>query len=119
MSRARRAMMMAATAGLVVLSGGAAHAPERFISVSISGPSIVRPNATCTFSARPSPVTGTYTYTWSQSAGTGYQHDDNLYDASNSFGYYVTVTITDAFGATATATKNVSVSTGAAPCALY
>lgn len=85
------------------------------LSVSISGPSTVRPNTFCTFVAVVSGGTGSYTYTWAHTAGTGVGAGNELTVKSLS-AYTITVDVIDSNGDTGTATRSISVSSSAPHC---
>jgi hypothetical protein len=85
-------------------------------SVSITGPSSVRPNTTCEWLAEASG--GTPPYSWDWSGGTTIYEDEGYYLARYSSSFTVTVQITDAAGQTATDSHSVNVSSNAPACIL-
>lgn len=86
------------------------------LSVTMGGPTSVKPNVQCYWWANTSG--GTPSYGWSWSGGlSGSAFASEYYATSPSSGSFtVSVTVTDANGATATATKLVTVSTLARTC---
>jgi pimeloyl-ACP methyl ester carboxylesterase len=85
------------------------------LSVSITGPSNVKPGATCEWFATVSDGTPPYSYSWTPG---GYTGDD--YDYTNSVGdggsFTMAVTVTDANGAHGSASELVHVKTSAMAC---
>lgn len=104
----------------LVVGGGSARAseakPAPVFSVSISGPTTILPNHSCTWyaiaSGGSSPL---YTYTWV--GGSVISQDGNAYEASASRSFYLDLTVTDSNGnVVGTAQKYVTVSSTSAPC---
>jgi hypothetical protein len=91
--------------------------PPPTLTVSISGPSSIRPNTTCEWLGTESGGTPGYTYDWSGGT-TIYEDGSNYYLARSSEAFYVSVTVTDATGHTASASKYVTVSSKASACIL-
>jgi hypothetical protein len=87
-------------------------------SVTIFGPSSIRPNTTCEWAANVSVVTPGYTADWS--GGTTIYEDAYSYMArkSTSGSFYVSITVTDDDGRTGSASRLVSVSSSAPACLL-
>lgn len=93
---------------------GSAHAA--FISVSLNGPSTVRPSVQCYWWADASGGTPPYSYSFSGGL-SGFSIGYEYFTTSPSSGSFtVSVTATDALGATATTSQTVSVSSRASIC---
>lgn len=87
------------------------------LTVSISGPSNVKPDTRCEWLASVSGGTAPYTADWS--GGTSIYEDESMYLAwTSSSNYSVTVQITDAAGRTASDSHSVNVSSNAPACIL-
>lgn len=86
-------------------------------SVSIQGPSSVKPNTRCAFWGV---AGGQAPYTWSWSGGlSGTAYGDEYHTNSpTSGGFLVEVTVTDGLGNTSTASKSVTVSRYAPDCVI-
>jgi hypothetical protein len=93
-------------------------APYSNPTVSIGGPSSVRPNAECLWFATVTGGEAPFTYSWSQTAGTGYSDGADGYYATSSSSYVLSVTITDNRGNHASASKGITVSSSARICPL-
>ncbi|HEX2205399.1 MAG TPA: hypothetical protein VHG91_18965 [Longimicrobium sp.] len=103
------------------INGASATAPITIATppppptVTILGPSSIRPYNECGWYASVSGGSGAISYAWSQSAGTGTASGhDYLGESATSF--TLSVTVTDALARTATATKSVTVTSGAVVC---
>jgi hypothetical protein len=101
------------TAGFSAYSNTASATTSPPVSVSISGPSLVRPNATCTWNAMVSNGTPPYTYSWS---GLGSGTGDAITLAVPSGGGTLTVDVWDAVSAHATSSLTVTTRTSAPIC---
>lgn len=89
--------------------------PPPPLTVSINGPTSVRPNTTCEWMGSASGGTPWYTFDWSGGT-TIYEDGGESYLARGSGSFTVSVTVTDAAGRTASASKSVSVSNNAPAC---
>jgi hypothetical protein len=99
------------TASIIVANSNATSPP----SVTINGPSSIKPNVDCWWWADVTSGTAPFTYSWSQSPGTGGGYlSDYTGRSSSSFTIYLTVT--DSNGLTGSATKSVTVTSGAGIC---
>lgn len=85
------------------------------LTVSISGPTEIRPNLYCSFFAAASGGTGTYTYSWTHSADAGIAFENELTAKSYST-FSMTVNVSDSNGATGSATRSVFVRRDAPLC---
>lgn len=85
------------------------------LSVTINGPSQIRPNTQCGWWASVSGGTPSYSYSWSGGTGTAYDYE---YYAQSSGAFYVTVQVTDSNGQVKTVSKYVTVSKTAPICPL-
>lgn len=91
--------------------------PPPPLTVSISGPTSIRPNTTCEWMGSASGGTPGYTYDWSGGT-TIYEDGGEIYLARGSASFSVSVIVTDAAGRTASASKSVNVSSNAPACLL-
>jgi hypothetical protein len=104
---------VAATANVAVGNSNAL-AP----SVSIGGPSSIKPDASCWwFAGVLDDADPPLTYSWSQSAGTGTSYGSSYQGASSS-SFTLYVTVTDGNGHSTTASKNVTVASNAGTCSV-
>lgn len=87
------------------------------LSVSIEGPSSVRPNVDCAFWANATGGTGSYSYSWSAGSPATGSATGGEWVGRSSGNYTLSVTVSDGVS-TANASKNVTVSSGAFVCPL-
>jgi len=104
------------TAVIDGVSGSTAISIVPPLSVTISGPSSVKPNAYCEFTAHVSGGADPLTYSWSQDQGSGGANPPEIYYGHSTASYFLAVTVTDANGHTVTGSKWVTVSSGAPVC---
>ena len=98
----------------VARAGAALDRAPQF-SVSISGPSKIRPSTACTWFAIVSGGTLPYTYQWV--GGAAISQYDNAYEASATRSFYLDLTVYDGNGlVVGTASKYVTVSSTAGAC---
>ena len=93
-------------------------APRMLVgTVTLNGPSSVKPNIECPFTASVSGASGPFTYSWTQTAGTGYSDGANGYNATSSlYNYILRVSVENDDGLVGAASKWVTVSSSAPWC---
>jgi hypothetical protein len=100
--------------------GPAAPAPAKAstLTVTISGPTSIRPGEQCLFTAYVSGGSGPYTYTWSTAHGDYEQAsgDSFLAGADHEFQMRVDVDVTGANNASGSESLYVDLDSGAASC---
>lgn len=115
------AIVAATSYGGMAESGATAGEPRpaasaATLTVSVNGPSTVRPSVQCYWWADAAGGTPPYSYSWSGGL-SGYSILYEYFTTSPSSGSFtVSVTVTDALGATATANRPVTVSSRAPLC---
>lgn len=90
--------------------------PPPPLSVSISLPSSVEANGTCSWVASPSYGTAPYSFSWTVNGAPAGDGSNVLTYTAGTAGFTIGVTATDAVGATAAATRSVSIDPGAPAC---
>lgn len=112
-----RAWGAANTYGNGLVSGAAVMGTA--LTVTISGPSSVQQNQTCTWSAQPSGGLTPYTnYAWTKNWAPVGTNSSVLNLPSGTSSFTLRVTVTDTFGTQALGSKSVTVSGSAPPCQL-
>lgn len=88
--------------------------PPPPLSLTVYGPSLVRPNALCSFQAAVDGGTPPYAYTWSGPGAP--EGDPSMFDAASPGDFTVAVTITDKAGLRASTSMSVATSSAAPVC---
>jgi subtilisin family serine protease len=94
----------------------AVYVPPPAYSATITGPSAVRPSATCGFSASTTSPYGPYTYKWTVNGGKPWYTTSTINHKAGSSSFTLDVTITDAQGGKSYASSFVTVSSSAPIC---